>query len=240
MAVFYFIEVMMEIFIYSDESGVFDSVHNEIFVFGGLIILGSDQKELWSRKYAAMENNVRNIDGYSRNLELKATNIAIKSKNTLYKSLNSCYKFGVVIKQRELLDRIFLGKKDKQRYLDYSYKIGVKKALKQLISSEVIRPNEVERIHFFIDEHTTSTNGRYELREGLEQEFKNGTYNYKYSYFYPPIFEALKEVRLEFCNSNSKYLIRAADIVANRVYYEALVHNRTKVWEDYIFVSKLP
>ena len=28
----------MEIYVYSDESGVFDKVHNELFVFGGLIL----------------------------------------------------------------------------------------------------------------------------------------------------------------------------------------------------------
>lgn len=27
----------MDLFIYSDESGVFDKAHNEIFVYGGLI-----------------------------------------------------------------------------------------------------------------------------------------------------------------------------------------------------------
>lgn len=30
----------MDIFVYSDESGVFDVKHNDYFVFGGLILLG--------------------------------------------------------------------------------------------------------------------------------------------------------------------------------------------------------
>ena len=30
----------MDLYIYSDESGVFDKAHNEIFVYGGLIFLG--------------------------------------------------------------------------------------------------------------------------------------------------------------------------------------------------------
>ena len=33
----------MDLFIYSDESGVFDKEHNEIYVYGGLIFLGSLQ-----------------------------------------------------------------------------------------------------------------------------------------------------------------------------------------------------
>ena len=45
----------MNIFIYSDESGVFDKIHNEYFVFGGLILLGKDSKEEWERLYRNAE-----------------------------------------------------------------------------------------------------------------------------------------------------------------------------------------
>ena len=37
---FVFNENHMDLYIYSDESGVFDKAHNEIFVYGGLIFLG--------------------------------------------------------------------------------------------------------------------------------------------------------------------------------------------------------
>ena len=33
-------DLVMNIYIYSDESGVFDKEHNDYFVFGGLILLG--------------------------------------------------------------------------------------------------------------------------------------------------------------------------------------------------------
>lgn len=39
-------------------------------------------------------------------------------------------------------------------------------------------------VFVYNDEHTTATNGRYELREGLEQEFKLGTYNMRYDKFF--------------------------------------------------------
>ena len=41
----------MDLFIYSDESGVFDKEHNEIYVYGGLIFLGKEQKD--SYKFVA-------------------------------------------------------------------------------------------------------------------------------------------------------------------------------------------
>ena len=133
--------------------------------------------------------------------------------------MNGCYKFGVVIRQKQVLDRIFLSKKDKQRYLDYAYKIAAKRAFEKLIQDEIINPDEVEGLYFYVDEHTTATNGRYELQEALEQEFKLGTFNYKYDTYYPPIFKQMKQVQLEYCNSKSKLLVRAADIVANKIYY---------------------
>ncbi|MDO4681075.1 MAG: DUF3800 domain-containing protein [Aerococcus sp.] len=211
----------MNIYVYSDESGVFDKNHNDFFVFGGLIILGKNNKEKWSRMYSNVENTLRNSKGVSKKYELKAAQIKNKEKGSLFRSLNNCYKFGVVINQKRVLDRIFMSKKDKQRYLDYTYKIAVKRAFEQLISDNVIRPDDVERIYFYVDEHTTATNGLYELKEALEQEFKWGTYNKEYSIFYSPIFSNMNDVQLMYCNSASTLLIRAADIVANRIYFLA-------------------
>lgn len=76
-------------------------------------------------------------------------------------------------------------------------------------------------MYVFVDEHTTATNGIYELREGLEQEFKSGTYNMSYDKFFPPLFRKLKSLDLKYCNSATTPLIRAADIVANKLYYLA-------------------
>ena len=58
-------------------------------------------------------------------------------------------------------------------------KIAAKRAFEKLIQDEIINPDEVEGLYFYVDEHTTATNGRYELQEALEQEFKLGTFNYK-------------------------------------------------------------
>ena len=215
----------MNIYIYSDESGVFDKVHNDLFVFGGLIILGNGEKEKWSRKYSAAENVIRTSKNISKTYELKATNITNKEKDKLFRSLNNVYKFGVVVNQKNVLDQIYESKKDKQRYLDYAYKISVKRAFETLIASGILIPKDIDRLYFFVDEHTTATNGCYELKEALEQEFKNGTYNLKYSKYFPPIFPTLKEVKLEYCNSQSKLLVRAADIIANRIYYLANQHD---------------
>lgn len=212
----------MNIYIYSDESGVFDYVHNNTFVFGGIIMLGASEKETWSRKYSKAEKTIRNSNKkYTNGMELKATNISNKEKGKLFRSLNNCYKFGVVINQNYVIRSIFDDKKSKQRYLDYAYKIAVKRALQDLINKSIINPNDVERIYFYVDEHTTATNGCYELQMCLEQELRNGTYNYTYSKFFPPLFTKMKDLKVKYCNSSTKLLVRAADIVANRIYYMA-------------------
>ncbi|MBP3609544.1 MAG: DUF3800 domain-containing protein [Lachnospiraceae bacterium] len=211
----------MNVYVYSDESGVFDKEHNDYFVFGGLILLGTESKENWSRKYSSVEKILRVNKGVTADYELKATQVSNKEKGKLFRALNGCYKFGAVINESRVLDRIYLSKKDKQRYLDYAYKIAVKRAFENLIQNKVINSDEVERLFFYVDEHTTATNGQYELQEALEQEFKLGTYNSKYDTYYPPIFRKMKDVKLEYCNSASKLLVRAADIVANKIFYLA-------------------
>lgn len=228
----------MDLFIYSDESGVFDKDHNEIYVYGGLIFFGKDEKDNYARKYLAAEKCIRQSGKYSLGEELKACKISNKEKGKLYRSLNNAVRFGVVINQKKVLERIFLSKKDKQRYLDYAYKIGLKKALQRLIKEEKISPKEIGTIHIYNDEHSTATNGHYELREGLEQEFKLGTYNFKYDRYFPPLFEKMGGVELQFCNSSTTTLIRAADIVANRLYYRAL--NRELEGLEGIYLSTLP
>lgn len=233
----------LDIFVYSDESGVFDKEHNDIFVFGGIICLGKIEKDAWSRKYSSAEKSIRQSLSVGASEELKASVLNAKHKNSLYRLLNNCYKFGAVIDQAQVLEQIFNSKKDKQRYLDYAYKIAIKYAFADMISKHIIDPNDVESIWFHVDEHTTATNGKYELREALEQELKRGTYNVYYSHFFPPIFPKVKTVDLKFCDSTTVRLVRAADIVANHFYYIATKHNsnfKEDIDNHRTFIKMLP
>lgn len=230
----------MNIFIYSDESGVFDRVHNQHFVYGGIVFLDRGERDTCTRKFSAAESNVRMSEKRDSSEELKASKISNKSKNKLYKLLHPYYKFGIVIQQQRVLERIFLSKKDKQRYLDYAYKIGVKRFLEHLIKHEAIISDEVENMYFFVDEHTTATNGRYELHQALEKEYKYGTYNNNYTKYFPPLFPNLKSLNVEFCDSSSKILVRSADIIANHIYYLAESNKLCKEAEQDLFIIYQP
>lgn len=211
----------MNIFVYSDESGVLDKAHNDIFVFGGIVFLSKEEKEIASRKYSAAERVIRESGAYSDHAEIKAANIKPKEKRKLYRSLNGFYKFAIIVNQKQVLDSIMQDKKSKQRYLDFVFKIGVKRLLEELIRRNVIDPTEVQNIFFYVDEHSTSTNGLYELRESLEEEFKRGMYSRNFLHYFPPLFPNIQRVELRFCNSEKVRLIRAADIIANRVFHDA-------------------
>jgi len=217
----------MNIFVYSDESGVFDREHNYCFVYGGLVFLSKEERDEWSRRYIAAERIIRENEKIAADKEVKATSISNKSKSKLYRSLNNAEKFGYVVNQKKLLVATYANKKTKQRYLDWAYKMAVKTKLESMVKRGLINPKEVDNIYFYVDQHTTATNGRYELRESLEQEFKIGTFNYSWSLFHPPLFPDMKDVYLEYCDSKSKTLVRAADIVANKVYHQA-IHNSHK------------
>lgn len=212
----------MSLYIYSDESGVFDQQHYNIFVFGGLIIRGKTEKDNLSRKYLAIERRITSTTSICN--ELKATVLPPNEKRKLFNSMNNVLKFAVVIKQNDILPQIYNNKKTKQRYLDYAYKIGIKKALLHFHRIKAIDINNIHNLHFFCDEHTTATNGRYELREAIEQEFKYGTFNQDYRCHFKPIMPQIKHLTLEYRNSATTTLIRSADIIANRVYYEYKVN----------------
>lgn len=212
----------MNLFIYSDESGVFDHKHESFFVFGGLILINKENKEAAARKYTAIEQSINMNKKYAG--ELKANILKPKEKRRLFSALGDYCKFGIVINLNTVNKNIFNEKKSKQRYLDYAYKVGVKNTLLKLSQSKQINFSEINNLYFFCDEHTTATDGRYELREGLEQEFKFGTFNSNYCKFFPPILPDMKSLELKYVNSEKQTLVRAADIVANKIYY----HMRTQ------------
>lgn len=230
----------MDLYIYSDESGVFDYKHNDYFVFGGLICFGEKQKENLERHYIHVENCLRENKYHDRSMELKASNITNKEKGKFYRSLNNVYKFCVLIKEKNLLKEVFENSRHKQRYLDFAYKIVLKKCLQCLIDNKIITEKKIQRIKVFVDEHVTATDGKYELRENLLNEFKLGTFNVDYNHYFQPIFPHLHDVEVSFCDSSKTTLVRAADIIANHCYHNSIKNNGSIKNEDNMFIYYLP
>ncbi len=225
----------MNLYIYTDESGVFDRVNNDYFVFGGVLYLSKTTRNTATRKYHAVESIIRrHYHG-----ELKANVLSNADKGKVFRSLNNTIKFGVIINQKSVHEKIFDNKKSKQRYLDYAYKIMIKRLLTHLDQMGTISLEAIENINIYCDEHTTATNGRYELRESILAELKDGTFNHNYNLYFPPICSNLKDVKLSFCDSKTTTLIRAADIVANRIYRHAVIDDIRNL-NNKVFFIKMP
>jgi hypothetical protein len=229
----------MNLYVYSDESGVFDYINNKYFIFAGIILFSKEEKENLERKYRTIEKDIYKNNNYVG--ELKAKVLKYKEKRRLYNIFKNANKFCCIIKQEKILKNIYSDKKSKQRYLDYAFKISIKEAFKSMIKQNLIDENEIDNIIVYCDEHTTATNGKYELREALLNEFKRGTFNREWNIFYEPLFKNMKDVKLKYCNSEHTTLVRGADIIANKVYAIAVNEN----WEvlrnlENMNIKKLP
>lgn len=196
-------------------------MHEHYFVFGGFILDASKgEVSKLASLYKNIECTLRQKEEYKDIGELKANNLSNRDKRFAFSKMRSFFKFGVVVDLSKVLPRIFTDKKSKQRYQDFAYKIGVRKAFEHLIRIGVLSPEDDLTLHFFTDEHHTATDGRYELEEALLQEFKEGTYNFNFMKYYEPLFPNMRKLNLKMEDSTQSLLIRAADIVANRLYYE--------------------
>ena len=108
-----------------------------------------------------------------------------------------------------------------------------------MMNRGIINASEVRNIFFFVDEHTTATDGRYELQEGLLQELKEGTINFAYNTFFKPILPSMNMLTVSFCNSKKNTLVRAADIIANRIYHEVVSGNDPHIRSN-LYIKHLP
>lgn len=210
-------------------------------MFGGLIFLDKESKDRESRKFLHAERTLAGSYGTKcKDGELKACRLKNKHKAGLFRSTNGNIRYAFVVDQQRVIDGIFGDKKSKQRYLDYVYKVGLKRIFGRLISGNVINPNDVDNIYVRFDEHTTATDGRYELREGMEEEFKRGTINFRYNTFHKPIFPNMAgSVFLDFKDSKNDALIRASDIIANQVWYHE-VSGKGHLMQGKLMIDRFP
>lgn len=228
---------LVDIFVYGDESGVFDKFHHDFFVFGGLVFLGKERKDIAARKFISAEKMIRGQYGDG---ELKACRLSNKHRSGLFRSTNGEIRYAFVVDQPKVNEGIFGNKKSKQRFLDYVYKVGLKSVFGRMIKSGILDPMSVGNIHIFFDEHATATDGRYELREAIDMEFRVGTMNFRYNTFHKPIFPKMAGgITLEFKDSKSTPLIRASDIIANRAFYYA-TNSRIDELSALLYTAKFP
>lgn len=208
------------VFFYIDDSGVFHNKGDRYTIFAGYVFYNRFDRDNASRIFKSLEDKIKNALSLDSSDELKSYDLDPKYKRRLYSVLNRYHRFSCVIDNSIIKEDIWTHKKHKQRFLDYALKRQIKETLKVGFRNNLIDHNKITNVHIFFDQHTTATSGHYELSEGIKEELIHGTFNFNYSLFFEPILPKGSSVDLTYSDSKDVILIRAADNVANRVFFE--------------------
>lgn len=224
----------MKLYVFADESGVFDHAHNELFVYGGIIVLGKHNYDAIVNRHQSLERRLRREDQSLRNVpEIKAAYLNLKQRKRLFNlQVPQCVRFGVVIDQQKVYEQIYQTKQDKQRFLDYALKRGIKHAIESADTSGLIPKKEINCISIVVDEHSTATSGKYTFEETIDEEFRRGTYSPNYDMSFPPLFSLnFPRIPVAYCDSKKVVGVRIADITANWIYraYKDYPSNQEKL-----------
>ncbi|WP_143013215.1 DUF3800 domain-containing protein [Parafannyhessea umbonata] len=211
----------MKLYVHADESGTFDKVHNDLFVYGGLVVPDTSVKAELERRYIAVENDIKT---HSERLgcddEAKACHLSMRERKRLYQVIETspCQQFGTIVRQDRLQDSTFSSKRTKQRCLDWALKMGIKKCVCAMLSAGSIDKRDVKKMDVYVDEHSSSTDGKYNLSESINEEFRVGMYDNS-GWYHAPVFSLnLPVINVRYLDSKKVSLIRAADITANWIF----------------------
>lgn len=211
---------MERLFVYIDESGTFDKVNYDYFVYGGILVLGEKAKTDLIHKQQKLEKIIKRKLSIAPTDELKASRLNLKiEKRFIRLSTDNVVRFAVVIRQKKLHEYVFNTKHDKQRYLDFALKIAIKRALQQCFRKNIYQKEHIDSMVVIVDEHSSSTSGKYNLYQTINAEFRTGVYNPEWNHLYPPVFSKdFPEIQVNYVDSAKTTLVRVADITANWVY----------------------
>lgn len=142
----------------------------------------------------------------------------MRSRKRVFTSIErpGCHQFAVIVDQKKLRDEVFDSKKRKQRYLDYALKRGVKAGIVDALRLQNIATRDADAVSVVVDEHSTSTDGKYNLAESIDEELRCGMFNPTWQKFYPPVFGTwLPRIPVSYVDSSKVAMVRAADVTAN-------------------------
>ena len=97
--------------------------------------------------------------------------------------------------------------------------MGVKKGVLGVVNRGIASKQDIDQIVVFVDEHSSSTEGKYNLSQSIDEEFRLGMYNPELGTLHDPVFSpSFPKIPVRYLDSRSVTLIRAADITANWIY----------------------
>lgn len=206
--------MFQEVYIYLDDSGTLHAnAEGQYFVYAGYIFLSHKEKDAALAAYRAAAKRCNPAKD-----ELKAYGAKGKTKRYLVSILKEYESLSCVVDKTRVYPSIMNNKKSIHRYKDYCIKRAVKAKMVNLINRKLIDPAQPIVIRLFIDNQPTSTDGIYNLRESIKEEFSIGIANFDYGVNHKPIFQNKVEVTTSFCDSKKHFLIQASDMLANCIF----------------------
>lgn len=231
---------IQECFIYLDDSGVLHNNSKErFFIYAGYIFLSKIEKDAALANYRSAARQIQESLNMV-NKEAKAYILTGVQKRFLNSRLARYESFSCVVDKAHVYDSILNNKKSIHRYKDYCLKRASKNKIRDLIDRNLLDPTLPTTLRFFIDNQPTSTDGIYNLRESIKEEFQNGIANFDYGVRHEALFSGHLEVFTNFCDSSKNYLIQASDILANSLYTKYNYGRKFKIPHTYFTETKLP
>lgn len=218
-------EAVKKVYFFLDDSGVLDYPENsDYFCYCGYMVVGNKIKNRLITNYANISSEIREKYHVS---EVKGcifdkfnNHEDFREQMRLYKVMlrDGCYVLlGDVINGKLKSKDVFTNKHSKVRYKNYILKRLIKEGLIRALEDGLINKDDSISITILIDEEQRSTNGIYNLKEGISSEIFDGTSNFQYNTFYPPIISKNKnsEIHLTYCDSKNCIPVQTADIISN-------------------------
>lgn len=208
---------MQNLIIFVDDSGTLhkNSPH-DYFIYAGYIFCNKEEKDKARREYKSL--NKRIAKEFTDLDELKGSNLPSKNKRALYNVMRGYESFSASVNIGKVYEPMKTDKKSIVRYKDYVLKLTIKNKINKLIEDKKIDPHLDTKIEIYVDEQLTCTDGFYSLESSIFEEFKYGIVNFSYNVKFNPIFFGQLEVKANFCDSKTNYLVQASDILANRIF----------------------
>lgn len=218
-------EELQEVIFFFDDSGVLTKKETSgYFVYAGYVFTSRNTLNIARRKYIHANKALKKALG--RNDELKAASLTTNHKRALFNAVREYESVSVTVDISQVYNHILAEKKSICRYKDYALKRCIKNKLKALIADGIISKTEKIKLHIYIDEQLTATNGYYDLKDSIKEELQYGIINFDYGVKHQNLFDSNVEVVIQYCDSRENYMIQASDILANRIWNSYRTKNR--------------
>lgn len=241
---------IQEIFICMDDSGKLTN-HEKYAAYGGIVFFTKNEKDKFITQYRQIIKKIKCSECNHNNIN--CDNVCPEIKNARIKNagnkrwiMNYIKKYAMfclVIDNSRITKYIMESKSSKGRYLDYAQKMLVKKIFLDMINQGKINPYKPVKLTMYIDEQTTKSNGYYNLRESIREEFLHGIINFDYGIVYRPILHSSFKIDIHYVDSKKNYIVQAADFVVGEARSLCLNNNENIIQDilhNYTYIKFLP